>query len=40
MKRFTAVITNVDKWYKARCIDSGVMSQAETIEKALFDLER
>jgi predicted RNase H-like HicB family nuclease len=36
--KFTAVITKEDKWYVAHCIELGVVSQGETIEKAQTNL--
>ena len=38
-KKFTAVITKEEKWYVARCIELGVVSQGETIEKAEENLK-
>jgi predicted RNase H-like HicB family nuclease len=38
-KRFTAVITKEKKWYVARCVELGVVSQGKTIEKAQANLK-
>jgi len=38
-KRFTAVITKEEKWYVARCVELGVVSQGKTIEKAQANLK-
>jgi len=32
--RFTTTITKEGKWYVARCIELGVVSQGKTIEEA------
>ncbi|MDO9399596.1 MAG: type II toxin-antitoxin system HicB family antitoxin [bacterium] len=32
--RFTTIITQESKWYVARCIELGVVSQGKTIEEA------
>ncbi len=36
--RFTTVIIKESKWYVARCIELGVVSQGKTIEKAQENL--
>ncbi|OGF53239.1 MAG: hypothetical protein A2Z21_09750 [Candidatus Fraserbacteria bacterium RBG_16_55_9] len=38
-KRFTAVITKEKKWYVARCVELGVVSQGKTIEEAQANLK-
>ncbi|MDP3052104.1 MAG: type II toxin-antitoxin system HicB family antitoxin [bacterium] len=37
--KFTSVITKEEKWYVARCIELGVVSQGKTIEKAQENLK-
>lgn len=37
--RFTAVINKEGKWYVSRCLELGVVSQGETIEKAQENLK-
>lgn len=37
-KKFTAVITKEDRWYVARCVELGVVSQGKTIEEAQANL--
>ncbi|MBU2545356.1 type II toxin-antitoxin system HicB family antitoxin [Patescibacteria group bacterium] len=36
--KFTTIITKEDKWYVARCVELGVVSQGKTIEKAQENL--
>ncbi len=38
-KRFTALITKEEKWYVARCVELGVVSQGKTIEEAQVNLK-
>ncbi len=37
--RFTTIITQEEKWYVARCVELGVVSQGKTIEKAQQNLQ-
>lgn len=37
--RFTTAITKEGKWYVARCIELGVVSQGKTIEEAQENLK-
>ena len=37
--RFTALITKEEKWYVARCVELGVVSQGETIDEAKNNLQ-
>lgn len=37
--KFTTIITQEDKWYVARCVELGVVSQGRTIEKAQENLK-
>jgi len=37
--KFTSVITKEGKWYVARCIELGVVSQGKTIEEAQKNLK-
>ena len=37
--RFTTTITKEGKWYVARCLELGVVSQGKTIEKAQGNLK-
>ena len=37
--KFTTIITQEDKWYVARCVELGVVSQGKTIEKAQENLK-
>ena len=37
--RFTTVIIHEGKWYVARCIELGVVSQGKTIEEAQENLK-
>ena len=39
LKKNTAVITKEEKWYVARCVELGVVSQGKTIEKAQANLK-
>jgi predicted RNase H-like HicB family nuclease len=39
VKRFNAVITKEEKFYVARCIELGVVSQGKTIEEAQANLK-
>jgi len=36
---FTTIITKEPKWYVARCVELGVVSQGKTIEKAQQSLK-
>ena len=38
-KRLNAVITQEEKWYVARCVELGVVSQGKTIEEAKANLK-
>jgi len=38
-KRLNAVITKEEKWYVARCVELGVVSQGKTIEEAKANLK-
>ena len=38
-RRFTALITKEEKWYVARCVELGVVSQGKTIEEAQANLK-
>lgn len=38
-KKFTALITKEEKWYVARCVELGVVSQGKTIEEAQSNLK-
>ena len=38
-RKFNAVITKEDKWYVARCVELGVVSQGKTIEEAQVNLK-
>jgi len=38
-KEFTAVITQEEKWYVARCVELGVVSQGKTSEEAQANLK-
>ena len=37
--KFTTIINKEDKWYVARCVELGVVSQGKTIEKAQENLK-
>lgn len=37
--RFTTIITQEKKWYIARCVELGVVSQGKTIEDAKKNLK-
>jgi len=37
--KFTTVINKEDKWYVARCVELGVVSQGRTIEEAQENLK-
>jgi len=37
--RFTTIITLEGKWYVARCVELGVVSQAKTVEEAQKNLK-
>jgi predicted RNase H-like HicB family nuclease len=37
-KRLTAVIIKEEKWYVARCLELGVVSQGKTVEEAQANL--
>lgn len=39
VRRYNAVITCEGKWYVARCIELGVVSQGTTIEEAQANLK-
>ena len=39
MYKFTTIITKEDKWYVARCVELGVVSQGKTIEGAQENLK-
>ncbi|MEK7560861.1 MAG: type II toxin-antitoxin system HicB family antitoxin [Patescibacteria group bacterium] len=39
MYRFTTIITKEDKWYVARCVELGVVSQGKTVENAEDNLK-
>ena len=36
---FTTIITQEDKWFVARCVELGVVSQGKTIELAKSNLQ-
>ena len=38
-KKFNAIITREEKWYVARCVELGVVSQGKTIEEAQANLK-
>lgn len=38
-KKFAAVITKEERWYVARCVELGVVSQGKTIEEAQANLK-
>jgi len=38
-KKFTAVITKEERWYVARCLELGVVSQGKTIEESQANLK-
>lgn len=38
-KKFTAIITKEEKFYVARCVELGVVSQGESMEKARDNLK-
>ncbi|MGD8719541.1 MAG: type II toxin-antitoxin system HicB family antitoxin [Candidatus Zixiibacteriota bacterium] len=38
-RRYNAVITQEGKWFVARCIELGVVSQGETVEEAQANLK-
>jgi len=37
--RFTTIITQEGKWYVARCVELGVVSQGKTIEESQRNLK-
>ena len=37
--KFTTIITQEDKWFVARCLELGVVSQGKTIEEAQKNLK-
>lgn len=37
--KFTTIITQEGKWYVARCVELGVVSQGRTIEKSQENLK-
>lgn len=37
--KFTTIITKEPKWYVARCVELGVISQGKTIEQAQKNLK-
>ncbi|MCX5859717.1 MAG: type II toxin-antitoxin system HicB family antitoxin [Proteobacteria bacterium] len=39
LKKFTAVITKEEKWYVARCVELGVVSQGKAIKEAQVNLK-
>lgn len=39
LKKFNAFITKEDKWYVARCVELGVVSQGKTTEDAQANLK-
>jgi predicted RNase H-like HicB family nuclease len=39
VRRYNAIITREGKWYVARCIELGVVSQGTTIEEAQANLK-
>ncbi|HUV86379.1 MAG TPA: type II toxin-antitoxin system HicB family antitoxin [bacterium] len=39
LRRYNAVITREGKWYVARCIELGVVSQGTTVEEAQANLK-
>mgnify|MGYP001576919534 CR=1 FL=1 len=39
MYKFTTIIIKEDKWYVARCVELGVVSQGKTIEDAQKNLK-
>ena len=39
MYKFTLVITKESKWYVARCVELGVVSQGKTIEESQKNLK-
>ncbi|MEK7541319.1 MAG: type II toxin-antitoxin system HicB family antitoxin [Patescibacteria group bacterium] len=39
MHRFTTIINRENKWYVARCVELGVVSQGKTIEDAQKNLK-
>lgn len=39
MYKLTAIITQENKWYVARCVELGVVSQGKTIEDAQKNLK-
>ena len=39
MYKFTTIIMKEDKWYVARCVELGVVSQGKTIEEAQENLK-
>jgi len=38
-RKFTTIITKESKWYVARCVELGVVSQGKTIEEAQKNLK-
>ncbi len=38
-RKYTAVITQEDRWYVAHCVELGVVSQGLTLEKAQANLK-
>ena len=38
-KKFTAIITKEKKWYVARCVELGVVTQGKRIEEAQTNLK-
>jgi predicted RNase H-like HicB family nuclease len=38
-RRFTAVVVKEERWYVAHCLELGVVSQGESIEKAQVNLK-
>ena len=39
LRKYNAVITHEGKWYVARCIELGVVSQGTTVEEAQANLK-
>ncbi len=39
MYKFTTIINQENKWYVARCVELGVVSQGKTIEEAQENLK-
>lgn len=39
MMKFSVAVTHEEPWYVARCLDVDVVSQGETVEEAVANLE-